>query len=211
MNSVIYRKYFPEINDRKLALLEEFKNQCLLWNESINVISRKDTDSFEINHVLHSLSIAKVFKFKEGTKIMDFGTGGGFPGLPLAIFFPDVNFTLVDSIGKKMKVVRAIRDSLSLNNVEVIEGRVEEITEKFDYVTCRAVGRLNKILPWVVRSIKDSQFNEQPNGFIFLKGGDLAEELSEIDLPYKRIPISKYFEEPFFETKEIVYLSKHLK
>ena len=207
--SEIYKKYFPDLDEDRLRKLELFKEVCLEWNEKINVISRKDTDEFEINHVLHSLAIAKVFPFKKGSKILDFGTGGGFPGLPLAIFLPDVQFTLVDSIGKKMKVVDACVQRLGLKNVETRVGRVEDIDKFFDFITCRAVGRVEKIVPWVRKKLIKNGNNAFPNGFIFLKGGDVAEELSQIEIPYKRIRISDYFEEPFFETKEIVYLSKH--
>ncbi len=209
--SEIYKKYFPELDSDRLGQLDQFKQVCLDWNDKINVISRKDTEAFEVNHVLHSLSIAKEFQFTEGTEILDFGTGGGFPGIPLAIFFPKVHFTLIDSIGKKMKVVQVIVDELKLKNVEVKVGRVEELYKTFDFVTCRAVGRLNKILPWVKQSLKKDLKNKKPNGFIFLKGGDLDQEMSEIKIPYNRIPISNLFKEPFFQTKEIVYLSKHLK
>lgn len=207
----IYQKYFPDIDEVTLSKLLELKQVCLEWNEKINVISRKDTDSFEINHVLHSLAIAKVFQFKKGTDILDFGTGGGFPGVPLAIFFPNVNFCLIDSIGKKMKVVEGIINALELKNVVTFTGRVEDLDRKFDFITCRAVGRLNKILPWVKNSLKTREQNDMPNGYIFLKGGDLDEEISEIKLPSRRIRIADYFSEEFFETKEIVYLSKHLK
>ena len=207
----IYKKYFPQIEIDKIESFHLFRKTLLEWNENINVISRKDTDQFEVNHVLHSLSIAKQFNFTKGTKILDFGTGGGFPGIPLAIYFPECEFTLIDSIGKKMKVVQACVDALGLKNVRVVNGRVEDLEESFDFITCRAVGRLSKIIPWVKNSLKKEEQNSMPNGYIFLKGGDLDEELKEIKIPYRRIPISELFDEPFFETKEIVYLSTHLK
>jgi len=209
--SEIYKKYFPELDVVKMEQFDLFKKTCLEWNEKINVISRNDTKEFEVNHVLHSLSIAKVFHFEEGSEILDFGTGGGFPGIPLAIFFPEVHFTLMDSIAKKMKVVQAAVDALELKNVDVKVGRVVELKKSFDFITCRAVGRLNKILPWVRQRVKTECNNEKANGFIFLKGGALDQEMLEINLPYERILISSFFDEPFFETKEIVYLSTYLK
>ncbi len=191
--------------------LKMMKDLYIEWNDKINVISRKDIDQFEINHALHSLSIAKVFSFKAGTEILDFGTGGGFPGIPLAIFYPEVRFTLVDSIGKKMKVVEAISKELNLDNVEVVNDRVENIHRKFDFITCRAVGRIGKIMPWVRNYVKAESNNSKPNGFIFLKGGDLDEELKETKLNYQRIKIANLYDEDFFETKEIIYLSKYIK
>lgn len=178
------------------------------WNDKINVISRKDIEEIELKHFLHSLSIAKVFDFKEGSEILDFGTGGGFPGIPLAIYFPHVKFTLIDSIAKKTRVVQAITSELDLKNVLVETGRVEELNSKYDFITCRAVGRLSKIMPWVSKSIKKESMNQKPNGYIFLKGGDLSEEMKEGKYKYNRIPISDIFQEAFFETKEIVYLPK---
>lgn len=207
----LIQKYFPEVSDDKLRLFEAAGNLYREWNEKINVISRKDMEFIEERHFLHSLSIAKVFDFRAGTEILDFGTGGGFPGIPLALFFPEVKFTLIDSIGKKMTVVKAISETLNLKNVSVEVGRVEDLRKKFDFVTCRAVGRLSKIYPWVRNTLKSDQQNSKPNGYIFLKGGDLKEELSEISLPYERIYLSNFFEESFFETKEIIYLSKQLK
>lgn len=207
----LIEKYFPDISNEKLQLIESACNLYREWNEKINIISRKDMEFIEERHFLHSLSIAKVFDFKPATEILDFGTGGGFPGIPLAIYFPEVKFTLIDSIGKKMSVVQAISNELKLHNVTTVVGRVEDLRKKFDFVTCRAVGRLSKIYPWVRNALKSDQQNSKPNGYIFLKGGDLEEELSEISLPYDRIYLSNFFEENFFETKEIIYLSKQLK
>jgi len=209
--SEIYLKHFPELDENRLTKLIDLRELYLEWNEKINVISRKDTSTFEVNHVLHSLSIAKSFQFEKGSEVLDFGSGGGFPGIPLAIFFPDVTFTLVDSIAKKMKVASAVADSLKLDNVKIINGRVEDLKQKFDFITCRAVGRIGKIMPWVRDSLSTSRINQQKNGFIFLKGGDLSDEMKETKLPYRRIPISSIFEEEFFETKEIIYLSRYLK
>lgn len=202
----LIQKYFPEISVEKLQLFDSAGNLYKEWNEKINVISRKDMEFIEERHILHSLAIAKVFDFKAGTEVLDFGTGGGFPGIPLAIYFPEVRFTLIDSIGKKMSVVQAISNELKLDNVNTVVGRVEDLRNNFDFITCRAVGRMSKILPWVKKRLKTASQNENPNGFIFLKGGDLNEELSEIRYPFKRISISDYYTESFFETKEIIYL-----
>ncbi|HAW50869.1 MAG TPA: 16S rRNA (guanine(527)-N(7))-methyltransferase RsmG [Flavobacteriales bacterium] len=210
MNDV-YLKYFPTLSQDQQSKFKDLKRICLDWNDKINVISRKDTEAFEIRHVLHSLAIAKFIQFEPGSSVLDFGTGGGFPGLPLAIMFPETRFTLVDSIAKKIKVVSEIKNELDLKNVSCLTGRVEDLVEKFDFVTCRAVGRLAKIYPWVKHSLKKKNRHRIDNGYIFLKGGDLEEELSEIKIPHKRIFISTYFEEDFFETKEIVYLPQHLK
>ena len=207
----IYLKYLPELSDDQLSKFKDLKRIYLEWNDKINVISRKDTDEFDIHHALHSLSIAKFIQFEPKSSVLDFGTGGGFPGIPLAIMFPETSFTLVDSIAKKMKVVSGISRELGLKNVRCYTGRVEQLTKRYDFVTCRAVGKLSKIYPWVKDSLKKKNSHSMNNGYIFLKGGDLSEELSEIKIPYNRIPISNFFEEEFFETKEIVYLSSHLK
>ena len=203
-----YLNYFPDLSKDQLSKFKDLKRICLEWNDKINVISRKDTDEFEIRHVLHSLAIAKFIQFVPGSSVLDFGTGGGFPGLPLAIMFPKTQFTLVDSIAKKMKVVSEISNELALKNVNCYTSRVEDLDEKFDFVTCRAVGRLAKIYPWVRKSLKKTNRHSIDNGYIFLKGGDLTEELSEINMSYNRISIATYFEEKYFETKEVVYLSK---
>lgn len=207
----VYLKYFPDLDEKRHQQLHELKDYFLDWNSKINLISRKDTDAFEVNHVLHALSIAHYFQFVPGSRILDFGTGGGFPGLPLAIFFPQVHFTLVDSIGKKIMVVKDLVEKLDLKNVSAYADRVENINGKFDFVTCRAVGKIGKIMPWVRNKLNGGNRNPQPNGFIFLKGGDLAEELSETKLPFQRFSLHDHFEEPFFETKEIVYLSTQIK
>lgn len=206
-----YLKYFPDLDRGKLEKLLEFKERFLSWNEKMNLISRKDIAFFELNHVLHSLSIARIFKFHPGHQILDFGTGGGFPGIPLAIFFPRTAVTMVDSIGKKCRAVQDIIKGLELENASVLNCRVEDIDAKFDFITCRAVGRLNLILPWVENKLRPSDRPEFPNGFIFLKGGDLTSELAEIRIPYRVYHISDFFNDEFFKSKEIVYLSKHLK
>jgi 16S rRNA (guanine527-N7)-methyltransferase len=211
MMEPMYKKYFPNLPNESLTKFTDLKRNLIVWNDKINVISRKSYDRIEVEHILHSLAIACFIQFKPGSKVLDFGTGGGFPGLPLAIMFPEVEFLLVDSIAKKIKVVENLASELNLNNVTALCERAENIDGQFDFVTCRAVGRIGKILPWVRNKISTRSKNDIPNGFIFLKGGDLKEELLETKLSAKRIPISLYFEDPFFETKEIVYLSKQQK
>ena len=189
---------------------EILKDLYLDWNSKINVISRKDTENFYTRHVLHSLSIAKFIDFKKNTKIMDVGTGGGFPGIPLAIYFKNSSFTLVDSIGKKIKVVDQIVDELKIKNVKPKTERAENISEKFDFIVSRAVTQLERFCPWVEQNIAKSNKNEIPNGIIYLKGGDLKEEIQKITKKYNyRIEkIINYFEDSFFESKSILYLHK---
>tara|TARA_B110000037_G_scaffold121942_1_gene139327 strand:- start:973 stop:1557 length:585 start_codon:yes stop_codon:yes gene_type:complete len=189
---------------------EILKDLYLYWNSKINVISRKDTENFYTRHVLHSLSIAKFIDFKKNTKIMDVGTGGGFPGIPLAIYFKNSSFTLVDSIGKKIKVVDQIVDELKIKNVKPKTERAENISEKFDFIVSRAVTQLERFCPWVEQNISKSNKNEIPNGIIYLKGGDLKEEIQKITKKYNyRIEkIINYFEDSFFESKSILYLHK---
>jgi 16S rRNA (guanine527-N7)-methyltransferase len=189
---------------------EILKDLYLYWNSKINVISRKDTENFYTRHVLHSLSIAKFIDFKKNTKIMDVGTGGGFPGIPLAIYFKNSSFTLVDSIGKKIKVVDQIVDELKIKNVISKIERAENISEKFDFIVSRAVTQLERFCPWVEQNISKSNKNEIPNGIIYLKGGDLKEEIQKITKKYNyRIEkIINYFEDSFFESKSILYLHK---
>ena len=189
---------------------EILKDLYLYWNSKINVISRKDTENFYTRHVLHSLSIAKFIDFKKNTKIMDVGTGGGFPGIPLAIYFKNSSFTLVDSIGKKIKVVDQIVDELKIKNVKSKTERAENISEKFDFIVSRAVTQLERFCPWVEQNIAKSNKNKIPNGIIYLKGGDLKEEIQKITKKYNyRIEkIINYFEDSFFESKSILYLHK---
>ncbi|MFT6183837.1 MAG: 16S rRNA (guanine527-N7)-methyltransferase [Flavobacteriales bacterium] len=176
------------------------------WNSQINVISRKNIDELYTQHVLHSLAIAKAMNMVDGSKVLDIGTGGGFPGIPLAILYPEVNFTLVDSIGKKIKVVQAVVHSLDLENVTALHARGEEIKGKFDFVVSRAVTRLANFIPWTYNKFEKKQKNAFPNGILYLKGGDLKEEISEVKKDVELIPISKMFDDPFFETKFVVYV-----
>lgn len=176
------------------------------WNEKINVISRKDIDNLYVHHVLHSLGIAKVISFTEGTEVLDVGTGGGFPGIPLAILFPNVNFHLVDSIGKKIKVVNAVSKELGLTNVSAHQVRAEEIKSTYDFVVSRAVTNLGEFYSWTNRKIKRQSINAMPNGILYLKGGELEDELAGIVQPAQVFHLSDYFIEEFFLTKKVVYI-----
>ena len=199
-------KYFPNLKEEQI---EKFKKLFPLyesWNEQINVISRKDLDSFNERHLLHSLGIAKVIDFVPQTKILDIGTGGGFPGIPLAIFFPEVHFTLVDSIGKKIKVVNEVAKALDLDNVVGIHERAEKIKEKYDFVVSRAVTAMPQFLPWVNGKFLKENKNSLKNGILYLKGGDLSEEMKTVKYPIKYFDLQKSFDEDFFETKKVVYL-----
>ena len=201
-----YRTLIPELSDESVAQLGKLKALYTEWNAAINVISRKDMDAFDERHVLHSLALVKAMKFAPGSDVLDVGTGGGFPGIPLAIVYPEVNFVLCDSIGKKMKVVRAVVQALGLTNVTVHHGRAEDIKGQFDFVVSRAVTRMNRFIPWVQGKIKKQSINPWPNGILALKGGDLSEELAEVDYPTERLPISEWLVQPFFETKQVVYV-----
>ena len=201
-----YRVFIPELSDEAVGQLGKLKALYEEWNAAINVISRKDMDAFDERHVLHSLALVKAMQFAPGSDVLDVGTGGGFPGIPLAIVYPEVNFVLCDSVGKKMKVVRAVVQALGLTNVTVHHGRAEEIKGQFDFVVSRAVTRMNRFIPWVQGKIKKQSMNPWPNGILALKGGDLSEELAEVDYPTERLPISEWLNQPFFETKQVVYV-----
>lgn len=200
------KHYFPELNETQLDLYERFQEEFLQWNDKINLISRKDTENLFVHHILHSLAIAKVCKFKPQCNILDIGTGGGFPGLPLAIMFPETKFFLVDSIGKKIKVVQAITEALELKNVRSMQTRAEKVREKFDFIISRAVTTFEDFIPWTVGKFSNIRYHNLPNGILYLKGGDLTEELSKVKKPYKVFNISDYFEDEFFETKKVVYI-----
>lgn len=206
MASDLILKYFPNITEtqqKQFAALEPLYKE---WNEKINVISRKDTDSLYEKHILHSLGIAKVMDFADGTKVLDIGTGGGFPGIPLAILFPYVQFTLVDSIGKKITVVKGVAESLGLKNVTAHHMRAEQLKEKFHFVVSRAVTQMPVFLTWLRGKFEKEQFNPKHNGVLYLKGGDLAEELA--GLKCEIFNLKSYFDGEFFDTKKVVYLSK---
>lgn len=197
--------YFPNLSEIQIDQFSKLEPLYKDWNAQINVISRKDIDELYIKHVLHSLAIAKVIAFKSKTRILDVGTGGGFPGVPLAILFPEVEFVLVDSIGKKIKVVNEVVSRLGLENVKAYHKRAEELDGQFDFVVTRAVARLKKFIPWVKGKLHPESFNELKNGVLFLKGGDLAEEIAESNKKVELYPISDYFKEEFFETKMVLY------
>ncbi len=200
------KRYFNELSEDQVGKFEQLQPLYEDWNAKINVISRKDLDSFYEHHVLHSLAIAKVIRFNPGAKILDVGTGGGFPGIPLAILFPQCSFTLVDSIGKKIKVVEEVSRSLGLQNVKAINTRAELIPDKFDFVVSRAVTRMAPFYGWVQNKFLGKNRHELPNGILYLKGGDLLDELDEAGRPYKIYPITRFFNEPFFETKAVVFV-----
>lgn len=201
-----YAQLVPDLPEEAQEQLSRLRPLYEEWNAAINVISRKDMDSFEERHVLHSLAIFNAMRFAPGSRVLDVGTGGGFPGIPLAIACPDVEFTLCDSIGKKMKVVRAVVQALGLKNVTMHHGRAEEISGQFDFIVSRAVTRMDRFLPWVVNKISGRSLNPWPNGVLALKGGDLKEELSEVAQTTEAIPIAQWFDSPFFETKSVVYV-----
>ena len=201
----ILTKYFPDLSIKQLEQFEQLGSLYPHWNEQINVISRKDIDSLYLKHILHSLSIAKFTNFKSGTSVLDIGTGGGFPGIPLAILYPECHFTLVDSVGKKIKVVNEISKAIGLQNVEAIHGRAEKVKDQYDFIVSRAVTSLDQFKYWIKGKSKKIHKNYIKNGVIYLKGGDLTEEIKKSGIACKVFPINKYFEEDFFETKSIVY------
>lgn len=206
MSKEIIAKYFPDLTETQEKQFDLLQELYLDWNEKINVISRKDMDALYEKHILHSLGIAKVMAFSAGTKVLDVGTGGGFPGIPLAILFPQTHFTLVDSIGKKIVVVRAVIESLSLKNVVAHHERAENIEGKFHFVVSRAVTQMPVFLRWLKGKFEKEQINAKHNGVLYLKGGDLGEELQGIKAEV--FQLKNYFEEDFFETKKVVYISK---
>jgi 16S rRNA (guanine527-N7)-methyltransferase len=206
MSDVIL-KYFPGLSAIQIGQFERIKELYENWNSKINVISRKDMENFYVRHVLHSLAIAKFTGFKEGTKILDAGTGGGFPGIPLAIMFPGANFTLLDSIGKKIKVVSSVAGEISLTNVIPLKERLENVRDKFDFVLCRAVSRFPEFVKNALKNISPGGMNTIGNGIIYLKGGDIASEIAPFGQMVSVTKISGFFSEPFFETKMIIYLA----
>lgn len=199
-------KYFPDLSAQQKSQFETMLHLYAHWNAQINVISRKDMDAFYTRHVLHSLGIAKVMPFVAGSKVLDIGTGGGFPGIPLAIMFPEVQFTLVDSIGKKIKVVQEVAQALGLENVSAHHQRAEQVKGKFDFIVSRAVTAMENFLPWCQNKFDSKQRNAYPNGILYLKGGDLTEELKPIKRAYEIFDLSKYFDDSFFESKKVVYV-----
>ena len=201
----IIQKYFPLLTKNQLQQFGLLKELYQTWNEQINVISRKDIDELYERHVLHSLGIAKIQPFLPGSKVLDVGTGGGFPGIPLAILFPETQFYLVDSIGKKIKVVNEVVSALELINVKAAQKRAEDVKGEFDFIVSRAVTSMDEFLKWIKNKIAKKQLHELRNGILYLKGGDLSEELK--NFPNSTIyNLDKYFDEPFFESKKVVHI-----
>ena len=203
-------EYFPELTPLQQEQLEKLGPLYQEWNDKINVISRKDIDNLYERHVLHSLSIAKVVKFAAGAEILDLGTGGGFPGIPLAILFPETQFWLVDGTGKKIKVVEEVVDGLGLKNVKAKQARAEELNHHFDFVVCRAVARLDKLIPWGFPRIKNKQQHGLPNGLLALKGGNIFDEIEELaNKHYTELyPLTDFFKEVYFIEKYVLYLQR---
>jgi 16S rRNA (guanine527-N7)-methyltransferase len=200
------KHYFPNLSSEQINQFNLLYSIYKEWNAQINVISRKDEENFYPHHVLHSLAISKIIDFKPGTKILDIGTGGGFPGIPLAILYPETEFTLVDSIGKKIKVVNEVSRALALKNVTGIHERVEKIPGRFDFIVSRAVAPLSDLLFWTKDKLSNDSFNELQNGWICLKGGDLSDELTKVKKHIRIYDISEWFQEEFFETKKVIYV-----
>lgn len=198
-------KYFPDLSDIQRSQFFALYDLYFEWNAKINVVSRKDIEELYLRHVLHALGIAKIQTFSDGTEILDVGTGGGFPGIPLAILYPNCDFHLVDSINKKLKVVNAVAQGLGLTNVETTHSRVEVIDAQFDFIVSRAVTAMPTFVDWVKTKVKKESKHELKNGILYLKGGDLSEELKDFPKA-KWYPLTDYFQEPFFETKKVVHL-----
>lgn len=202
----LINKYFPELTDDQRARFGEMEELYQYWNARVNVISRQDIDTLYERHILHSLGIAKVQGFKADTSILDVGTGGGFPGIPLAIMFPEAQFHLIDSIGKKIRVVQEIANALKLTNVKAEQIRAEKLDDSYEFVVSRAVTRITPFVSWVKKNISRNSFHELRNGILYLKGGDLTEELAELKQKNRTYELSDYFSEEFFKTKKVVYV-----
>jgi 16S rRNA (guanine527-N7)-methyltransferase len=201
----LIRNYFPDLSEKQMKQFSQLAELYEFWNAQINVISRKDIDALYLKHVLHSLGIAKVQAFLPGSKILDVGTGGGFPGIPLAILYPESEFLLIDSIGKKIKVVEAVAEAIGLKNIKAVHGRAEKVKGEFDFIVSRAVTNMADFTKWTRRKVSKKQRHELKNGILYLKGGDLKEELQSF--PKARIfDLSSYYEDPFYETKKVVHL-----
>jgi 16S rRNA (guanine527-N7)-methyltransferase len=202
----IVTQYFPNLTEKQLAQFGELQELYTFWNAQINVVSRQDIENLYEKHILHSLGIAKVMSFRAGSEILDVGTGGGFPGIPLAILFPECRFHLVDSIGKKIKVVTEVAQAIGLTNLTAQHERAENVANDYDFIVSRAVTRLKPFYGWVKDKVSKKQQNDLKNGILYLKGGDLEEELQEFGGIYQLYNLSDYFTEEFFETKKVVYV-----
>lgn len=201
-------KYFPNLSEQQLKQFAALYDLYAEWNSKINVVSRKDFDQLYLRHILHSLAIAKVCQFEAEARVLDVGCGGGFPSVPLAIMFPDVKFVSADSIGKKITVVKGVCEGADIKNIDARNTRVEQIQEKFDYVVSRAVTEMPAFVKWIWTKIQKGQKGTLPNGILYLKGGDLKEELAATKIKWTEYNISEFFEEDFFETKKVVYTQK---
>ena len=206
MTSNLIQKYFPELSAHQISQFDQLFDLYQNWNAQINVISRKDIDFLDERHILHSLGIAKICKFLPGSQILDVGTGGGFPGIPLAILFPESQFLLIDAIGKKIKVVNEVANSIGLKNLKAVHSRAEQVNQNFDFIVSRAVTQLKDFYPWIKGKFNKKSNHHLSNGVLYLKGGDLTEELAVSQLKNIQLfPLSSLFEEEFFETKFVVY------
>lgn len=206
MTSNLIQKYFPNLSEIQISQFDQLFELYQIWNAQINVISRKDIDLLYERHILHSLGIAKVCEFLPGSNVLDVGTGGGFPGIPLAILFPETQFLLVDSIGKKIKVVNEVSNAIGLQNLKAVHSRAEQVNQNFDFIVSRAVTQLKDFYPWIKGKFKKQSHHQLANGVLYLKGGDLTEELSASQLKNITLyPLTAYFSEEFFETKFVVY------
>lgn len=199
-------KYFPSLTAHQLQQFNQLPELYNFWNNQINVISRKDIDMLFERHILHSLGIAKIMSFLPGEKVLDVGTGGGLPGIPLAILFPETHFYLVDAIGKKIKVVKEVAAAAGVANVVAKHQRAEQVHEKFDFIVSRAVTRLSEFYPWIKGKFKPDSKNTLTNGILYLKGGDLDDEIAKSGLIVKQYFLKDYFSEDFFETKQVIYI-----
>jgi len=205
-DSSIILKYFPQLTEKQQEQFKQLGPLYQEWNNKINVISRKDIENLYINHILHSLAIAKVISFHPGATILDVGTGGGFPGIPLAILFPEAEFHLVDSIGKKITVVNEVAQGIGLQNVNAEQIRAEQVPYKYDFIVSRAVTRMSEFYGWVRAKAKKESEHTLDNGILYLKGGDVTEEMDELKKPYAVYGLTDFFKEEFFETKKVIFV-----